>query len=64
MLLLVSLLVILASYGVSSGLLYDPTAAARIVGAFAWILAIIGLASGSYSLSRERLLGVGLDSGS
>jgi len=60
---LVSLPVILASYGVSSRLLYDPTKAALAVGAFAWILAIIGLASGSRSLNRERLLGVGLDSG-
>lgn len=59
---LVSLPVILASYGVSSGLLYDPTAAAIMVGAFAWILAIIGLVSGSRSLNRERLLGIGLES--
>lgn len=58
---LVSLPVILASYGVSSGLLYDPTGAAIIVGIFAWMLAIIGLMSGSRSLSRERLLGVGLN---
>ena len=59
---LVSLPVILASYGISSGLLYDPTAAAIMVGTFAWIFALIALLSGSKSLSRERLLGVGLDS--
>ena len=59
---LVSLPVILASYGVSSGLLYDPTAAALLVGAFAWIVALIGLAAGSRALNRERLLGVGLES--
>ncbi len=53
---------ILASYGVSSGLLYDPTAAALLVGAFAWIVALIGLAAGSRALNRERLLGVGLES--
>jgi ABC-type Na+ efflux pump permease subunit len=58
---LVSLPVILASYGVSSGLLYDPTGAAIVVGIFAWILAAIGLISGSRALNRERLLGVGLD---
>ena len=61
---LVSLPVILASYGISSGLLYDPTAAALAVGVFAWILAIIGLLAGSRTLGRERLLGVGLDRGS
>ena len=54
---LVSLPVILASYGVSSGLLYDPTAAALLVGAFAWIVALIGLAAGSRALNRERLAG-------
>ena len=58
---LVSLPVILASYGISSGLLYDPTAAAIMVGTFAWIFAAIGLMSGSRALNRERLLGVGLD---
>ena len=60
---LVSLPVILASYAVSSGLLYDPTAAALLVGVFAWILAIVGLMSGSRSLNRERLLGIGMERG-
>ena len=58
---LISLPVILASYGISSGLLYDPTAAAIAVGTFAWIFAAIGLISGSHALNRERLLGTGLD---
>ncbi len=58
---LVSLPIIIASYAIASGLLYDPTVAAFTVGAVAWVLAIIGLVSGSKALSRERLLGVGID---
>ncbi len=58
---LVSLPIIIASYAIASGLLYDPTVAAFSVGAVAWVLAIIGLVSGSKALSRERLLGVGID---
>ena len=58
---LVSLPIIIASYAIASGLLYDPTVAAFSVGAIAWVLAIIGLVSGSKALSRERLLGVGID---
>lgn len=58
---LVSLPVILASYGVSSGLLYDPAIAALGVGVVAWVLAAIGLFWGTRSLTRERLLGVGLE---
>jgi ABC-type Na+ efflux pump permease subunit len=58
---LVSLPIIVASYAIASGLLYDPTVAAFSVGAVAWVLAIIGLVSGSKALSRERLLGVGID---
>ena len=58
---LVSLPVILASYGISSGLLYDPIAAALAVGTFAWIFAAIGLISGSRALRREKLLGTSLN---
>jgi ABC-type Na+ efflux pump permease subunit len=58
---LVSLPIIIASYAIASGLLYDPTVAAFSVGAIAWVLAIIGLVSGAKALSRERLLGVGID---
>lgn len=58
---LVSLPIIIASYAIASGLLYDPTVAAFTVGAVAWVLAIIGLVTGSKALSRERLLGVGID---
>jgi ABC-type Na+ efflux pump permease subunit len=58
---LVSLPVILAAYGVSSGLMFNPIVAALAVGIVAWILAILGLLSGSRSLHRERLLGLGGD---
>lgn len=58
---LVSLPVIMAAYAVSSGLLINPVLAAIGVGIVAWVLAIIGLVSGSRSLSRERLLGFGGD---
>lgn len=58
---LVSLPVIVASYAVSSGLLFDPTLAALSIGAVAWIFAIIGLMYGSRALQRERLLGVGIE---
>lgn len=58
---LVSLPVIMAAYGVSSGLLIDPVIAALAIGAVAWILAILGLVSGSRALNRESLLGFGGD---
>ncbi|MDX2466748.1 MAG: ABC transporter permease subunit [Acidimicrobiia bacterium] len=58
---LVSLPVIFAAYGVSSGLLINPILAAIGIGIVAWILAIIGLLTGSRSLSRESLLGFGGD---
>ncbi len=58
---LVSLPVIFAAYGVSSGLLINPVVAGFAIGVIAWILAIAGLVSGSRSLNRERLLGFGGD---
>jgi ABC-type Na+ efflux pump permease subunit len=58
---LVSLPVIFAAYGVSSGLLINPIIAAIGIGVIAWILAIAGLISGSRSISRESLLGFGGD---
>ncbi len=58
---LVSLPVIFAAYGVSSGLLINPVLAAMAVGAVAWVLAVSGLVAGSRSLHRERLLGFGGD---
>jgi ABC-type Na+ efflux pump permease subunit len=58
---LVSLPVIFAAYGVSSGLLINPVLAALGIGAIAWALALIGLFLGSRSLNREHLLGFGGD---
>ena len=58
---LVSLPVIMAAYGVSSGLLINPVLAAFGVGLVAWILAAAGLISGSRSLNRESLLGMGAE---
>lgn len=55
---LVTLPVILMSYGAASGLLYSPTLSAFVIGAVAWLLAILLLIRGSRSLRRERLLGV------
>jgi len=58
---LVTLPVILMSYGVASGLLYSPVLSAAGAGLIAWIIAIALLASGSKSIKRERLLGVASD---
>ncbi|HEX9643462.1 MAG TPA: ABC transporter permease subunit [Acidimicrobiia bacterium] len=58
---LVSLPIIIASYAISSGLIFDPTLAAIGIGAVAWIIAILGLMSGSRALQRERLLGVAIE---
>ncbi len=58
---LVTLPVILMSYGVSSGLLYSPVISAAIAGLIAWIIAAFLLVSGSKSIKRERLLGVTSD---
>lgn len=59
---LVSLPIIMASYVASSGFVLNPTLAALIVGSIAWILAIWGVISGARAISRERLLGVGIES--
>lgn len=55
---LVTLPVILMSYGVATGLLYSPVISAALAGLVAWIIAAILLATGSRSIKRERLLGV------
>jgi hypothetical protein len=55
---LVTLPVIIMSYGAASGLLYSPVWSALVVGTVAWILALLLLIGGSRSLRRERLLGV------
>lgn len=55
---LVTLPVILMSYGVASGLLYSPVLSAAAAGLVAWIIALVLLATGAKSIKRERLLGV------
>ncbi len=55
---LVTLPVILMSYGVASGLLYSPVISASVAGLIAWIIAGLLLVTGSKSIKRERLLGV------
>ena len=56
---LVTLPVIVASYAISSGLLYNPNLSAFMVGLLAWVLAYFGLRSGAKAVKRDRLLGVG-----
>lgn len=58
---LVTLPVILMSYGVASGLLWSPVVSASIAGLIAWIVALTLLASSTNSIKRERLLGVSAD---
>ena len=60
---LVSLPIIVTAYAISSGLIFDPTRSALLVGLVAWALAAVGLASGSKAVNRERLLGIGLEGG-
>lgn len=55
---LVTLPVIIASYGIASGLLFSPGVSAIAVGAAAWVLAVVLLLTGARALRRERLLGV------
>ncbi|MGI9649336.1 MAG: ABC transporter permease subunit [Acidimicrobiia bacterium] len=60
---LVSLPVIVVSYAVASGLVYDPARSGLVTGLIAWVIAYLGLASGSRALRREILLGIGIKSG-
>lgn len=60
---LVSLPVIVISYAVASGLVYDPARTGLLTGLVAWAIAYVGLASGSRALRREILLGIGIKSG-
>ncbi|MGD2061881.1 MAG: ABC transporter permease subunit [Acidimicrobiia bacterium] len=53
---LVTLPVILSAYGVATGLLFNASIAALIIGAVAWIAALIGLTRGASSLKRENLI--------
>lgn len=56
---LVSLPVIILAYGISGGVAVDPTRAAFVIGAVAWLAAILALSLGARSFDRERLLGFG-----
>mgnify|MGYP001814189632 FL=1 len=54
---LVTLPVILSAYGVATGLLFNSSAAAIVIGALAWGAALIGLTRGAKSVKRENLIG-------
>lgn len=55
---LITLPVILLAYGIASGLLFNSIGAALVIGALAWVAAIVGLARGTRAIDRERLVGV------
>ncbi|HEX9682309.1 MAG TPA: ABC transporter permease subunit [Acidimicrobiales bacterium] len=56
---LVTLPLIMISYGQSTGALFGAGATtAWVVGAVAWVAAVVGLVRGSHAVSRARLLGV------
>ena len=57
---LVSLPVIVVSYAVASGLIYDPLRSGLATGALAWLLAYVLVFTGARSLRRETLLGIGI----
>ncbi len=56
---LVTLPLILVSYAQSSGLLLGEARSGIVVGALAWLFALVGLRRGFRAVTRERLLGVG-----
>ena len=53
---LVTLPVILSAYGVATGLLFNSSVAAVVIGAIAWIAALFGLTRGARSVKRENLI--------
>ena len=53
---LVTLPVILSAYGVATGLLFNSSVAALVIGALAWVAALIGLTRGARSVKRENLI--------
>lgn len=55
---LISLPMIAIAYSQSTGALFGARTSGVIVGAVAWVLAILGLARGMRSVRRSRLLGV------
>lgn len=58
---LVTLPLILVAYSQSTGSLFGASASGLLVGAIAWILAIIFLTRGMRAVKRGRLLGVGAE---
>jgi ABC-type Na+ efflux pump permease subunit len=56
---LVTLPLILIAYAVASGTLFQAEAVAFLVGALAWLAALLALWRGSRAVQRERLLGMG-----
>lgn len=54
---LVTLPLILISYGQSSGALFGRAGAGWVIGGIAWIGAVLGLMRGARAVTRERLLG-------
>ena len=58
---LVTLPLILLSYGQSSGALLGVTGSGWLVGALVWVAAGAGLVRGVRAVSRARLLGIGVD---
>lgn len=54
---LVTLPVILSAYGVATGLLFNSSVAALVIGALAWLAALVGLTRGAVSIRRENLIG-------
>ncbi len=55
---LVTLPLILIAYSQSTGALFHSAAVGLVVGALAWVVAIVGLTRGMKAVSRARLLGV------
>jgi ABC-2 type transport system permease protein len=55
---LVTLPMIAIAYSQSTGALFGAQAAGLVLGAIAWVVAVVGLARGMRSVSRSRLLGV------
>ncbi len=55
---LVTLPMIMIAYSQSTGALFGAQLAGLALGAFAWVIAIVGLSRGMRAVSRSRLLGV------
>jgi ABC-type Na+ efflux pump permease subunit len=55
---LVSLPLIMVAYSQSTGALFGAASATWVIGAIAWVAAIVGLRRGMRAVSRGRLLGV------